>query len=63
VENSNEINDLDPKSALTSPEEVTPVTNASFVVGGVGAKVSGGFENSSPANPPVSDLVPSGNWK
>ena len=61
VENSNEINDLDPKSALTSPEEVT--TNASFVVGGVGAKVSGGFENSSPANPPVSDLVPSGNWK
>jgi hypothetical protein len=61
VENSNEINDLDPKSALTSPEEVT--TNASFVVGGVGAKVSGGFENSSPANPPVNDLVPSGNWK
>lgn len=63
VENFNEINDLDPKFALTSPvtdEEVTAVTVS---IGGVGAKISGGFENSWQEKPPVIDLVPSGNWK
>ena len=61
-EKDNEINDLLPKSALTSVD-VTPVTDAAVTIGGVGAKVSGGFRDASPENTPVIDLVPSGNWK
>lgn len=59
-EKDNEINDLLPKSALTS-EQI--VTDASVSIGGVGANVSGGFRDASPGNTPVNDLVPSGNWK
>lgn len=61
-EKDNEINDLLPKSALTSVD-VTPVTDAAVTLGGVGAKVSGGFKDSGSGNTPVIDLVPSGNWK
>ena len=61
-EKDNEINDLLPKSALTSVD-VTPVTDAAVTLGGVGAKVSGGFRDSSPGNTPLVNTVPSGNWK
>ena len=62
VRNDNEINDLEGQSSLTSPG-VTDVTDTSVSIGGVGAKVSGGFKDDNPRNTPVNDLVPSGNWK